>query len=323
MSLGNLNMNLSEGFSLSTMSDHSRADETELLVKNTCGQLVVPQPAVHFSPSQEFLPDGSSEREFSNNVLVVDDLPVNRKLVGTQLRRLGYQVDYAENGQAAVEMVKATEYALVFMDLDMPVMDGYQAAIAIRQFDLETMQHTPVLAMISCRRQVEEERCFISGMDELISKRISSKELTEVIRRHNRRSATPEQKQSASTRSAGGDIQLALDTPVKIKEQDLDVFVGIIKTGIGCLNCALQDEDIDSVKLFAQTIELSCNGLGLRSMKKLLLRIVNDADRQDWQSAEQGMLLLESQYKQILDQLTGFSAELHSIDKPSACLLAL
>jgi CheY-like chemotaxis protein len=276
------------------------------------------------SPTQA----ANSEVEFDttcatiiSKVLVVDDLPVNRKLIGIQLQKLGYIVEQVDNGLAAVEKVKAEEYALVFMDLEMPIMDGYKAAIEIRQFDLETRQHTPIVGLSSYSHQTERERCISSGMDELISKGINSKKLKDVVkklaRQESQRKAPDTPKTASKAHGVEIDFQLLHETAGKIDESVIDLSLGSMKTFIGCLKCALEDRDLINIKHFAQELKAPCVMLGLKSMNKLSVRILSDVVKGNWSGAAQGMALMELQYSQILDQLTGFSATLHRVDDNS------
>lgn len=256
-----------------------------------------------------------------SKVLVVDDLPVNRKLIGIQLQKLGFIVEQVDNGQSAVEKVKAEEYALIFMDLEMPIMDGYKAAIEIRQFDLETRQHTPIVGLSSYSQQTERERCISSGMDELISKGINSSKLKELVqklaRKESPRKAPDKPKAASKVRDVEIDFQLLHETTGRIDEGMVDLALGSMKTFIGCLKCALEDRDLVNIKHFAQELKTPCATLGLKSMNKLSVRILADVVKGSWSGASQGMALMELQYSQILDQLTGLSATLHRVDDNS------
>lgn len=273
-------------------------------------------PVLETSWTQE----SSAELEFEDAlpILVVDDLPVNRKLIGAQLRKLGYKVDYAEDGESALNKVRAEHYGLVFMDLEMPVMDGYDAAIAIRQIDFESGQHTPIIGMTSYDRSVERESCVSSGMDDYVSKGISAKNLERLMQQYLRkREQLPVvrsgQALSKTTEdSVFIDIELLQGMYSQVdSEEVLDMNIGTIKTFLGCLRCAFDDRDVASVGHFVQSMKVPCTTLGLGSMLRVSSRIAHDVTVSNWQDAMQGMEVLESQYSQILDQLTGISAAHH------------
>ncbi len=102
-------------------------------------------------------------------ILAVDDNAVNRKVLELHLGKLGCIIEQATNGQEAVEMMAATDYHLVLMDMHMPVMDGMDATRAIRAAELEG-EHTPIVAMTANVVKGTREKCLEAGMDDYLSK---------------------------------------------------------------------------------------------------------------------------------------------------------
>ena len=105
---------------------------------------------------------------FSGKVLLVEDVVVNQIIAKSILTRLGFDVDISNNGKEAIEAVKKASYVLIFMDCQMPVMDGYDATRAIR--NLETTHHTPIIALTALAMKGDSEKCYQAGMDDYISK---------------------------------------------------------------------------------------------------------------------------------------------------------
>src|SRR5688572_3994498 len=81
------------------------------------------------------------------HVLVAEDHPVNRMVLGLLLTNLGVTSDMVENGKQAVEAAKLNCYELIFMDIMMPEMDGFEAAFEIRKVEFERARHTPIVAV--------------------------------------------------------------------------------------------------------------------------------------------------------------------------------
>ncbi len=109
-------------------------------------------------------------------VLVVDDNPVNRKVAGGFLKKMGFQVDMAEDGKQAVDAVEKCAYGMVFMDCQMPIMDGYEATKAIRErFPDELL---PIIAVTANAMEGDREKCFAAGMDDYIAKPLRMDKLT-------------------------------------------------------------------------------------------------------------------------------------------------
>lgn len=106
-------------------------------------------------------------------VLLVEDNPVNQKLALAVLQKRGYQVTLAQNGQEAVDSWQAQRFAVVLMDMQMPVMDGIEATQAIRQLEAaQGRQRTPIIAMTANAMEGDRQRCLHAGMDDYIPKPI-------------------------------------------------------------------------------------------------------------------------------------------------------
>jgi CheY-like chemotaxis protein len=105
------------------------------------------------------------------NILVAEDVETNQRIIQEMLELLGHNVDIAENGQVALDKYARGSYALVFMDCQMPVMDGYQSAKAIREFESENNRDlTPILALTAGIDDKDRQRCQEAGMNGYVSK---------------------------------------------------------------------------------------------------------------------------------------------------------
>jgi signal transduction histidine kinase/CheY-like chemotaxis protein len=116
-------------------------------------------------------------------ILLVEDIAANRKLAALLLQKMGCTVDFAENGQQAVEMCSKMAYDLLLMDCQMPEMDGYEASKALRS-EGGINSNTPIIAMTANAQENDREKSLEAGMNDYISKPISRKKLEECINRH-------------------------------------------------------------------------------------------------------------------------------------------
>ena len=116
-------------------------------------------------------------------VLVVDDDYPSRIVAKHNLEKLGYSVDFATNGEEALEKVSLQPYDLILMDCQMPVMNGYEATRQIRAMEKKAGYHTPVVAMTANVLEEDREECIEAGMDSLLAKPFVRDQLEEVIRR--------------------------------------------------------------------------------------------------------------------------------------------
>ncbi|MGF1742513.1 ATP-binding protein [Vibrio profundum] len=117
-------------------------------------------------PEANGIPEFEGKRRV---VLVVEDNAVNALVVKIMLKNIGVAADFAENGQEAISMLDKLPYDLVFMDCQMPVMDGYTAAHMIRSSN-KHYAGIPIIAMTANAMEGDREKCLLAGMDDYISK---------------------------------------------------------------------------------------------------------------------------------------------------------
>jgi signal transduction histidine kinase/DNA-binding response OmpR family regulator len=120
---------------------------------------------------------------FSARVLVVEDNTVNQMVAARLLEKLGCRVDVAANGREAVEMTGLLPYDAIFMDCQMPEMDGFEATREIRRREGSSI-HRLIIAMTANAMQGDRERCLNAGMDDYVSKPMRKADLIKALERH-------------------------------------------------------------------------------------------------------------------------------------------
>jgi PAS domain S-box-containing protein len=115
-------------------------------------------------------------------VLLAEDDQINQLVAGQLLERAGCQVEIANNGIEAVALAKAHDYHVIFMDCQMPDLDGYEATRAIRRHE-GSHRHVPIVAMTAHTMQGDREKCLACGMDDYLAKPLRPEELDRVLAR--------------------------------------------------------------------------------------------------------------------------------------------
>ena len=117
-----------------------------------------------------------------SRILVAEDMETNQKIINEMLHLLGCDVDIAPNGEVAVELYTSNSYDLIFMDCQMPVMDGYVASRAIRDSERkDQFQPIPIIALTAGFDKSDKKRCQEAGMDHYLTKPFSISEITRVL----------------------------------------------------------------------------------------------------------------------------------------------
>ena len=119
----------------------------------------------------------------ARRILLVEDNIANRAVAAAILEKCGHSLVHAANGREAVEAAVREAFDLIFMDIQMPEMDGYEATRRIRAAEQTTGRHTPIAAMTAHAMAGDRERCLSAGMDDYLSKPLDKTELFAIIDR--------------------------------------------------------------------------------------------------------------------------------------------
>lgn len=114
-------------------------------------------------------------------VLIVEDNPLNQQITYRILKRLGYTSEIAENGVEGIEKLATSQFNLVLMDIQMPLMDGIEATKYIRSKSVGINPLIPIIAVTANSDDETKQRCFEAGMNDFISKPIRIELLAEVL----------------------------------------------------------------------------------------------------------------------------------------------
>ena len=192
-----------------------------------------------FREEQRQAPDAQAEQANHpgrGRLLVVEDNEVNQQVARELLSQAGYTVDVAENGEVALDMVQRTPYDLVFMDMQMPVMDGLAATIAIRK--LPGFAALPIVAMTANAMRQDREKCLAAGMNDFVAKPIDPQALFTALRDW----IAPGDGQGAPQ---GAAVQAAQAATASAEALDgIDVAAGLGRVGG---NAALYDRLLDKM----------------------------------------------------------------------------
>jgi signal transduction histidine kinase/CheY-like chemotaxis protein len=116
----------------------------------------------------------------SRRALVAEDAKANQALIQVLLQKMGFEVTIVEDGQQAIEQVRKKAFDIIFMDMQMPVVNGYDATQQIKAMGIRT----PVIAVTAHAMKGDEQKCFDAGCDDYIAKPIDRKKMEQIISEH-------------------------------------------------------------------------------------------------------------------------------------------
>lgn len=235
---------------------------------------------------------------FSGSVLVVEDQLVNQRVAQSYLRKLGLEVDIASNGLVAFEKCLNNRYDLIFMDCQMPILDGYEATRRIRKDEKRTGRHTPIIALTADATVAEKGEITTAGMDGYIYKPLELRSLIEVLQKN--------LKDSDDALDVGA-LQ-KLESYV-VNDQDLvsaliEDFAKTAPDLIASIRAALHILDMDAIMQSAHALKSSSAALGAKKLSQLCADLENVSD---FTIAGQLLVQVEEQFTNSMQDLKKYS----------------
>jgi signal transduction histidine kinase/CheY-like chemotaxis protein len=239
-----------------------------------------------------------AEREGSV-LLLAEDHPINRRVLVHQLGIIGFHVDTADDGQAALELFTRGRYGLVLTDLNMPVMDGFELARAIRRREAEAgLSPTPIVALSANVMPEEAERCSAAGMDDFAGKPTSMPVLADKLRRWMPHIDWPDTPTPGPPGTPDGELSVGQTNGV-VDRQVLDELTGgdaeladailadyveSSTSDLAALLAALADENADEVRRHAHRMKGAGQTVGAHAVSALAGRLeaVASTTVEDW-----------------------------------------
>ena len=259
-----------------------------------------------------------------HRILLAEDNLINQKVAQLQIGKLGYTLHTVNNGQealaamAAVSSGQGTAYAVILMDCQMPIMDGFEATAAIRLAQLPGERRVPIIAMTAHAMQGDRERCLVAGMDDYLSKPIDPTQLREVLSRWI--DLAPDTPPLWATPATASDalasefnqtlINFELladyfgDEPEAISRL-LTLFEATSGVLLKKLGKAVEARDTATVGAVAHELKGSCGNIGVERMAHIANALENAALAQQWAEADSLQTHLALAFKATILARTG------------------
>lgn len=215
---------------------------------------------------------GSGKREEQEipamRILLTDDSEHNRIVVQHYLKHTLHGITCAENGLQAVESFQASTFDIVFMDIQMPIMDGYTATRKIRQWEREQGRvPTPIVGLTAVALKEEIQEGIDAGCTEMVSKPVRKAKILDVLRKYSR-AASPSGPAGGSARQASPPdsrmVHIAIDM-----EAIVPIYLTDMKADIGKLESALQNSDFATLRMIGHRMKGSGGSYGFDKITQL------------------------------------------------------
>jgi len=250
--------------------------------------------------------DASADLPFEHvRVLVAEDNVVNQKVACRLLEKLGCRVEVAANGREAVEMTARIPFDLVFMDCQMPELDGYDATREIREREGEG-KRTPILAMTANAMDTDRARCMEAGMDDFVSKPVHPPVLRRVMERWvkvSERDEPPVDLEGSETLAS-----LREDGGGAVAEEVIALFAGDAPQRCAEIRGAIECGDAHVACAAAHALKSSAGTLGANRMARLCAQIEDAAATGNVSALPALLSRLEAENVSVQDYLRSYFA---------------
>lgn len=240
-------------------------------------------------------------------VLLAEDNLINQRVASELLRRWGHLVQVAGNGLEALSILERDSFDLIFMDLQMPGMDGLEATKRIRQMEAESGEHVPIVAMTAHAMRGDRERCLAAGMDDYLTKPINPELMSGIICKF----AASRTGQSASANQVGGSGALDMDKldqrfedDLELKHQLMQVFLEEYPVLMEDVRKAVADSDPEALARAAHTVKGSLGYFEATEASKAAFGLEQLGRSGSMQGASEGLDKLEKEMKSVRDAIS-------------------
>jgi signal transduction histidine kinase/CheY-like chemotaxis protein/ligand-binding sensor domain-containing protein len=253
-------------------------------------------------------PEAGTAPAVALHLLVVEDNLINQRVALRMLQRLGYRADVAGNGLEAVGAVQRQKYDVVFMDVQMPEMDGYEATAQIRRIE-GTSRHTTIIAMTANALQGDREKCLAAGMDGYIAKPIRQKDLVLALKRN---PSDVRETGAGAGKARGGLLDESILTDLRelagpddpdLLGQLLTMFIVETPPRIEMMTSGAVSGDWEVVRRTAHTLKGTCKQLGVIGMVDLCQRLEDCQTTTERGWVEQALTELSVVFRQTKELL--------------------
>ena len=236
-------------------------------------------------------------------ILLVEDNAVNQRLAVYLLEKLGYRVRIANNGEEAVRLAQTLPYAVILMDCQMPVMDGFEATRQIRQRE---QQRRPIIAMTANAMQGDRERCLAVGMDDYVSKPINATQLREVLTHWMAEAPSPATAAVKPPERPNFEQLLELFGDRAALTPLFEIFTATLSEALHRLQAEAAHQQTTAVFASAHEIKGSCSNLGLLGMTASAAAIETACQQNDWHTVYHHVGLLAELFRQAEQEIALF-----------------
>lgn len=249
-------------------------------------------------------------------ILVAEDNPTNRDVIGRQLKLLGYTAEFRDDGKQALEAWRSKPYAMLLTDCHMPEMDGFELTKTIRNTEKGGGHRLPILAITASVLKAEVDRCFESGMDDFLAKPLEFPKLKAALKKW--MPAVPEGALESGSESEvpipeavdSGDGPIDPQALKSVFGDDDDTFKEILGDFVESTNAIVKEindayeaRDAQAIGAAGHKLKSSSRSVGANTLADLCANLEKTGKAGDWDAIDEAMPRLEPALHKVMDYI--------------------
>jgi len=246
------------------------------------------------------------------HILLVEDHPFNRKIALAILQKRGLAAKICKNGKEAVETLQKGDFDLVLMDIQMPIMDGYQATGAIREREKTTGEHIPIIAMTAHALTGDREKCIQAGMDDYITKPIKPDILIKKIGKWAKAKISSPEKLTPPAGRDDSDLKPLFEkyeTDMDFLRELAEMYIDITPEELDSIEKALNERNFEKIEKVAHSAKGAAMNFGLEKLGDLFFALEKAGKKNDFDAATDSLNKARTLYNPIESSLKRFLSE--------------
>lgn len=247
-------------------------------------------------------------------VLVAEDNPVNQKLILYILHKMGYTPSLVKNGQDVLKIIETQSFDIIFMDIQMPIMDGFEASRRILECYPEE-KRPKIIAMTAFGLKEDREKCLAIGMDDYVSKPISAQQI-ELLLKHWYHRLQPTPAVSLDHAIDDGLLLHRVDYDINVLQEMIDIFEEDCSRLLSGIREAILQDDAASIRRDAHELKGAALAMNALHMKELAATLELNAKLQNLENAFMLFKSLEAEAKMAQAELRDLLSQKQITSQP-------
>ena len=254
----------------------------------------------------------------SLRILLVEDDVINQKVALKMMNNQDHYIALANNGKEAVSLFEKEDFDLVFMDLNMPLMDGFEATERIRGIEKTAKKHTPIIAMTALAFEEDKQKCFDAGMDDYLSKPIRLQELRDMFTKYSWNTKPGSKTNKSKNEITEDNVEkgdevfnesLALSrigNDESLLKELAEIFLTESLKYLADIKKAIKSNDSKTIERTAHALKSSVGNFSSESAFNAALNMEKAGRKGDLKVAEKAYVTIENEIKRLRIKLSDF-----------------